>query len=60
MNIGTDDDRRAVTAMFPIGGTLHAIKEQGIYAIKLADQIDRTPPESQSLGTVEPESWSLK
>ena len=46
MEIGTDDDRSAIKSMFAIGGVFHAIKERGIYVIRLADEIDpgRTNP----------------
>ena len=32
MKIGTVDDTSAVTEMIPVGGILHAIKEDGIYS----------------------------
>lgn len=46
IEVGTPDDRSAATGMVKINGILHAIKEGGIYELKLADQIDpdRTDP----------------
>jgi hypothetical protein len=40
MEIGTADDSSAITAMIPIGGDLYIVKENGIYAVKLADSVD--------------------
>lgn len=40
MEIGTADDSSAITAMLSLGDILYTIKENGIYAIKLADSID--------------------
>ncbi len=40
IEIGTPDDQSAVKVAFAINGTLHAIKEMGIYEIKLADNTD--------------------
>lgn len=47
MEIGTADDQSDITALMSLGNTLYAIKEKGIYAIKLADEIDpeRTNPD---------------
>jgi len=44
--IGIDGDDSAISGMIPIGDTLYIIKERGIYAMQLADQIDpqRTNP----------------
>jgi len=39
-NLKTPDDDSAVTGMISYGDSLFAVKEKGIYAIKLADQID--------------------
>ncbi|ODU06280.1 MAG: hypothetical protein ABS89_00180 [Thiobacillus sp. SCN 63-1177] len=46
MVIGTPDDQSNVTTLMPLGNILYAVKEKGIYAIKLADDIDpaRTNP----------------
>jgi hypothetical protein len=38
--IGSDGDNSAITDMIPIGDTLYFVKERGIYAMQLADQID--------------------
>jgi hypothetical protein len=40
MEIGTPDDQSAITAIFPIGDDLFAVKERGIYEVRLADRID--------------------
>src|SRR5262249_56398562 len=40
MEIGTPDEQSAITAIFPIGDALYAVKERGIYEVKLADRID--------------------
>jgi hypothetical protein len=40
MSVGTAGDTSAIKEVIPIGGTLHIVKEKGIYACKLADQID--------------------
>lgn len=40
MEIGTPDDQSAITAIFPIGDDLYAVKERGIYEVRLADRID--------------------
>jgi hypothetical protein len=40
MEVGTADDQSRVTAILPIGKRLYAVKERGIYEIKLADQVD--------------------
>ena len=40
MTIGTSDDRSRITGTITVGGTLYVVKENGIYEIKLADQID--------------------
>jgi hypothetical protein len=46
MNVGAADDPSAITDMIPIRNILHIIKENGIYACQLADNIDpsRTNP----------------
>lgn len=46
IDIGSEDDSSPVTEVIEIDGLLHAIKEGGIYVVKLADQIDpsRTDP----------------
>jgi hypothetical protein len=38
--IGSDGDDSAITDMIPIGDVMYFVKEQGIYAMQLADQID--------------------
>lgn len=38
--IGGDGDDSAITEMIPIGDKLYFVKERGIYAMQLADQID--------------------
>jgi hypothetical protein len=38
--VGTADDNSAITTMISIGDTLYIVKENGIYAFKLADSID--------------------
>jgi hypothetical protein len=38
--IGGDGDDSAITEMIPIGDKLYIVKERGIYAMQLADQID--------------------
>ncbi len=40
MEIGSADDSSAITAMIPICDVLYIVKENGIYAVKLADSID--------------------
>lgn len=40
MEVGTADDSSAITEMIPIGDVLYIVKENGIYAVKLADSID--------------------
>ena len=51
IEIGTPDDPSDITAMLSIDDVLYAIKENGIYAIKLADTIDpkRTNPNIPSI-----------
>jgi hypothetical protein len=39
-SIGTDGDDSAISEMIPIGHTLYFVKERGIYAFQMADQID--------------------
>jgi hypothetical protein len=38
--IGTEGDVRAIREMIPLGDTMYFVKEHGIYALQLADQID--------------------
>ena len=47
MDVGIPDDPSPLKQVFAVGGCILAIKEKGIYAIKLADDIDpgRTNPE---------------
>jgi hypothetical protein len=47
MDIGMPNDPGPIKLVFAAGGTFLAIKEKGIYAIKLADEIDpgRTNPD---------------
>jgi len=40
LEVKTPDDDSAITGMLTFGGRLYAVKERGIYEIKLADQID--------------------
>lgn len=40
MEIGTPDDPSHIEGMLTIGNSLYAVKQQGIYVIKLADEID--------------------
>lgn len=40
MEIGAADDSSEITAMVSIGDVLYIVKENGIYAVKLADSID--------------------
>lgn len=40
MKVGTVDDNSSITAMISLGDVLYTVKENGIYAIKLADTID--------------------
>ena len=40
MEIGTADDSSEITAMVSIGDDFYIVKENGIYAVKLADSID--------------------
>ena len=40
MEIGTPDDTSPIEGMLTIGESLYVVKQQGIYVIKLADQID--------------------
>lgn len=40
MDIGTPDDTSSIEGMATIGKSLYAVKQQGIYVIKLADEID--------------------
>jgi hypothetical protein len=40
LEVKTPDDDSAITGMISFGDNLFAVKEKGIYAIKLADQID--------------------
>jgi hypothetical protein len=38
--IGADGDNSAIREMIGIGDTMYVVKERGIYAVQLADQID--------------------
>jgi hypothetical protein len=38
--IGTEGDVSAIREMIPLGDTMYFVKEHGIYALQLADQID--------------------
>jgi hypothetical protein len=40
IEIGTADDSSSIAAMISIGDVLYIVKENGIYAVKLADSID--------------------
>lgn len=40
MQIGTSGDQSDITTLLSLGSSLYAVKEQGIYVIKLADEID--------------------
>ena len=40
MQIGTPDDHSDITTMLSLGDNLYVVKARGIYAVKLADQID--------------------
>jgi hypothetical protein len=46
MDVGAENDRSPIREMCVIGGSMHVIKDQGIYRIQLADEIDpqRTNP----------------
>jgi len=48
LEIKTPDDDSAITGMISFGDNLLVVKEKGIYAIKLADQID---PERKNINT---------
>ena len=38
--IGADGDNSAIREMIPLGDTMYFVKERGVYAMQLADQID--------------------
>jgi hypothetical protein len=38
--IGAEGDNSAIREMIPLGNTMYFVKERGIYAMQLADQID--------------------
>lgn len=40
VKVETPDDNSNITGMVSFGGTLYAIKEKGVYRIKMADEID--------------------
>jgi hypothetical protein len=40
MVVGLENDSSRITDMIAIDGTMHIVKENGIYVCKLADQID--------------------
>lgn len=40
MQVGSGDDDSAITEMIPLRDTLYIVKQRGIYAVQLADQID--------------------